>query len=75
MQGVNTDAVLGVVLRELKQQDKLKLAFHMEPYEGNAVHCLCRHCCFTMPINNAAVVIMTRSTAATAAPTENSTNH
>jgi hypothetical protein len=36
LQGVNTDAVLGVVLDELEQQDKLKLAFHMEPYEGNA---------------------------------------
>jgi hypothetical protein len=33
-QGVNTDAVLGVVIRELEQQDKVKLAFHMEPYEG-----------------------------------------
>lgn len=33
-QGVNTDAVLGTVLRELEQQDTLKLAFHMEPYEG-----------------------------------------
>jgi glycoprotein endo-alpha-1,2-mannosidase len=33
-QGVNTDAVLGIVLRELEQQDQLKLAFHLEPYEG-----------------------------------------
>lgn len=33
-QGVNTDAVLGLVVRELEQQDSLKLAFHMEPYEG-----------------------------------------
>ena len=34
-QGVNTDAVLGVVLRELEQQgSRIKLAFHLEPYEG-----------------------------------------
>lgn len=33
-QGVNTDAVLGLVLKELEQQDRLKLAFHLEPYEG-----------------------------------------
>lgn len=40
-QGVNTDAVLGVVVRELEQQDKLKLAFHMEPYEGEQDATLC----------------------------------
>lgn len=33
-QGVNTDAVLGLVIKELERQDKLKLAFHLEPYEG-----------------------------------------
>jgi hypothetical protein len=26
--------VLGLVVHELEQQDSLKLAFHMEPYEG-----------------------------------------
>jgi len=36
-QGVNTDAVLGLVIRELEQQQgssAVKLAFHLEPYEG-----------------------------------------
>lgn len=33
-QGVNTDAVLGLVIKELEAQDALKLAFHLEPYEG-----------------------------------------
>jgi hypothetical protein len=33
-QGVNTDAVLGLVVSELEQQQQVKLAFHMEPYQG-----------------------------------------
>jgi hypothetical protein len=33
-QGVNTDKVLGLVLAEAAQQQQLKVAFHMEPYEG-----------------------------------------
>lgn len=38
-QGVNTDAVLGVVVKELEQQQdtRVKLAFHLEPYEGRTV--------------------------------------
>lgn len=35
-QGINTDAVLGLVVKELEQQQGtgVKLAFHLEPYEG-----------------------------------------
>jgi glycoprotein endo-alpha-1,2-mannosidase len=33
-QGVNTDRVLGLVLAEVEQQQELKVAFHLEPYEG-----------------------------------------
>ena len=33
-QGVNTDQVLGLVLAEAEQQEELKVAFHLEPYEG-----------------------------------------
>lgn len=36
-QGVNTDQVLGLVLAEAEQQQQLKVAFHLEPYEGRSV--------------------------------------
>jgi hypothetical protein len=39
-QGVNTDAVLGLVLAEAAQQQQLKVAIHMEPYEGNSTSSL-----------------------------------
>lgn len=40
-QGVNTDEVVGTIIRELERdssagQDGMKLAFHLEPYEGAA---------------------------------------
>ncbi|KAF6255048.1 hypothetical protein COO60DRAFT_1641836 [Scenedesmus sp. NREL 46B-D3] len=36
-QGVNTDGVLGLVLAEAAQQQVLRVAIHMEPYEGRTV--------------------------------------
>eukprot|EP00775_Hariotina_reticulata_P013015 gene13015-13144_t len=36
-QGVNTDQVLGTIIAELEQQDELKVAFHLEPYEGRTM--------------------------------------
>jgi glycoprotein endo-alpha-1,2-mannosidase len=39
-QGVNTDAVLGLVLAEAAQQQQLKVAIHMEPYEGETAPAL-----------------------------------
>jgi hypothetical protein len=50
VQGVNTDQVLGTIVAELEQQDDLKVAFHLEPYEGEPMCCTapgpgggCRH--------------------------------
>jgi len=39
VQGVNTDQVLGTIIAELEQQDDLKVAFHLEPYEGEPMCC------------------------------------
>eukprot|EP00878_Enallax_costatus_P018118 GHUV01019063.1.p1 GENE.GHUV01019063.1~~GHUV01019063.1.p1 ORF type:complete len:407 (+),score=86.88 GHUV01019063.1:159-1379(+) len=36
-QGVNTDKVLQLVVHEVEQQQQLKIAFHLEPYEGRTV--------------------------------------
>lgn len=40
-QGVNTDKVLLTVMQEVEKQQHLKVAFHLEPYEGRSGLCLC----------------------------------
>lgn len=40
-QGVSTDQVLPHVVAQVEQQQHLRIAFHLEPYQGEA---RCMHC-------------------------------